>query len=205
MKKVRGFFSKFLILDCETSGLFKMSHNPCRYNPEYPNNNVKYYQAVSWGLMVCDTETLKIIDKMYVEIKWNQQSEWDASAEKVHGLTREYLEHNGISEQDAVLQIGNFLLKYWDVQTQPIVCCGHNVHFDLAFFRDLFYRFDIHLKIANRVIDTNSIAFGSLNTFNSDDAFASLNIQRDDQHNALFDAYCCWKILKHVRKVRLEV
>ena len=81
----KGFFGKILAMDCETSGV--------AVNTDDPSEG---FQSISWGLVVVDANTLNTIDEMYVEIKWDKESKWDSKAEKVHGLTREYLEQHGL-------------------------------------------------------------------------------------------------------------
>jgi len=80
----RGYFEKLLAMDCETTGL--------KYNADDPSGG---YQAVSWGLIVANALTLKPIEEMYIEIKWNGMSTWSQEAEQVHGLTKEHLNKNG--------------------------------------------------------------------------------------------------------------
>src|SRR5271167_1552797 len=93
--KPRGHFNYLLAMDSETTGL-------C-VNEDDPTFNLKkneFHQSVSWGLIVADASTLKPIEKLYVEIKWNEKSKaqrkanakFGVHAEGVHGLTFDYLE-----------------------------------------------------------------------------------------------------------------
>ena len=84
--KPKGYFSKLLVMDCETSGLaFK------NYDPSIEPDG-REYQAVSWGLAVVDSTTFKVIDTLYVEIKYNGLAIWSERAEAVHQMSKEYLE-----------------------------------------------------------------------------------------------------------------
>jgi phenylpyruvate tautomerase PptA (4-oxalocrotonate tautomerase family) len=178
----KGYFGKVLAMDCETSGLAVNSDDPSIG-----------YQAVSWGLVVADASTLKHIDELYVEIKWNGESKWDKKAEAVHGLTKQHLDTFGLSEEDALVQIANFVYKYWDSKSEfssqrSVRCLGHNVAtFDIWFMRQLFRKFDLEFKSGNRFIDTSTVGWTVFDCFNSDDVFELVGVQRA-AHNALEDA-----------------
>jgi DNA polymerase III epsilon subunit-like protein len=202
--KPRGYFQYLLAMDCETTGLCTNQDDPT-HNPDTGER----HQAVSWGLIVADSTTLKPIEKMYVEIKWNptskkQQkadSQWGTRAEQIHGLTQAYLEKNGVDEEDAVVQMGEMILKYWG-PTGNIRCLGHNVHtFDMPFFRDLFRRHGVPLKFGNRHYDTNSIGFATFMTYNSDDLFEAVGFEHRGDHNALTDAEQALESARIVRKI----
>lgn len=189
--KPRGYFDYLLAIDCETTGLCFSNDNPV-HNPK----TGEYHQAVSWGLVVADATTLKPIEELYVEIKWNDKSkkqrknnpQFGKKAEEIHGLTRKYLEDNGLDEEDAIVKMGELILKYWG-PTTSIRTLGHNVHmFDLVFLRDLFERNGVHLKFGNRHYDTNSIGFINWETFNSDDLFGLVGFDARGAHNSLDDA-----------------
>ena len=202
--KPRGSFDFLLAMDCETTGL-------C-LNQDSPVENTttgERHQAVSWGLIVADAKTLKPIEKMYVEIKWNALSKkqqradakWGTRAEQIHGLTHDYLEENGLSEEDAVAKIGELILKYWG-PTVSIRTLGHNVHtFDLLFFRDLFRRQGIELAFGSRHYDTNSIGFATFGTFNSDDLFEAVGFEKRGDHNALTDAEHALETARRIRTI----
>lgn len=191
----RGQFDRLLSIDAETSGLAFNS-----VDPSYDSKSGAEYQSVSWGMVVADAVTLKPIDKLYVEIKWNGKSEWNDGAEKVHGLSRDYLEENGMSEEDAACEIASFVLEHFD-PNKPVVLCGHNVtSFDVFFLRRLLNKFDIMFKTGNRFIDTNSIGFACYGTFNSDDLFDLIGVQRN-QHNSLEDAMAALKVVHATRQV----
>ena len=182
--KPKGWFKYFLTMDCETTGL--------KFNSDDPSVG---HQAVSWGLIVADSQTLQPVDELYVEIKWNEQSKlartanpsFGKKAEEIHGLTFEYLEEYGMDEEDAVVEIGNFIMKYF--ADGNIRTCGHNVAtFDIWFLKRLFRRFDIELKFGSRHIDTSSLGFVNFNVYNSDQLFDEVGFDARGQHNALGDA-----------------
>ncbi len=202
--KPRGYFEKLLVIDCETTGLCFSAENPV-FNPATGER----HQAVSWGLIVADAKTLRPIDRVYVEIKWNKESKrqkksdpsFGGRAEQVHGLTYEYLEKNGLTEEEAVEKIGNLIITHFG-PSNPLKTLGHNVHlFDVPFLRDLFERTGVPLTFGNRHYDTNSMGFATFGTFNSDDLFELVGCPKRDDHNALTDAEQALEATRIIRKI----
>lgn len=200
--KPRGYFEKLLAIDCETTGLCYNSDSPV-YNPKTEER----HQALSWGVIVANSMTLKPIEKLYTEIKWNEESllqrqknpAFGKGAEKIHGMTFQHLEENGVDEEQAVEQIGTLILKHWG-PTVSIRCLGHNVHmFDLFFMRDMFRRHGIELKFGNRHYDTNSLGFTLLTTWNSDELFEYMGFPKREDHNALDDAMMALESARRLR------
>jgi hypothetical protein len=179
--KPRGYFKYILAADCESSGIASGCDDP-----SYDPTTGKEYQSVSWGFIVLDGDTLKEVDRLYLEIKWNGDAEWDDRAEKVHGLSKEYLEENGISEEEAVAQIANLVIKYWGPDS-PVCFLAHNANFDLCFLRRLTRRHQIEFKFGNRVIDTNGIAFATFGTYTSDEFFEAAGLPERTIHNSMED------------------
>lgn len=200
--KPKGYFKHLLAIDCETTGLCFGNDNPV-----YNSTTGERHQTVSWGLIVADSETLKPVEELYVEIKWNDESKrqrkenpnFGKGAEKIHGLTYEYLEKNGIEEEEALVKIGELILKYWG-PTVSIRTLGHNVHlFDLQFLRDLFEKHGINLKFGNRHYDTNSSGFMTFGTWNSDELFEAVGFDARGSHNALADAHMALETARIIR------
>lgn len=178
-----GYMEKILVVDCETSGM--------AFNSDDPSIDAvtgQTYQSVSWGLIVADAMTLQPVEKLYVEIKWNGVSKWESKAQAVHGLTLDYLEVNGMSEEDAVVAIASLILKYWG-PTGAVSLGGHNVGtFDLPFLRRLLRSQGIDINFAHRHVDSSSVGFVTFGTFTSDELFEAVGIQSRGKHNALDDA-----------------
>lgn len=196
--KPRGYFEYLLAIDCETSGLYfaKDNDNPC-----LNTRTGEYYQSVSWGIIVADASTLKPIEKLYLEIQWDGKSLWSEKAESVHGLSKEYLKKNGITKQEAVVQIANLILNYWGPDNN-IQLLGHNVHlFDAVFLDHLMRSEGIPLRIANRHIDTYSAGFATFGTFNSDDLFEAVGFEKRGDHNALKDAEQALETTRIIRTI----
>jgi hypothetical protein len=197
-----GYFDKILALDLETSGMHRSSGNPC-----IDIKTGKYYQIVSIGLAIADTVTLKPVDTLYVEIKWDGESVWDKKAENKHGLTKDYLEKNGVEDIEAIAQVIDFIQTYWDVNAEYskdriVHCLGTNVSsFDIFFMRHLFEKYEIpFFPISNQFIDTNTIGWVTMGMYTSDKLFESIGTKRD-KHNALEDALLSLESVRRIRKM----
>jgi DNA polymerase III epsilon subunit-like protein len=192
-KSAKGYHPALLVFDTETTGLAYRQDDPS-IEPDG-----KTYQIVSIGMLAVNTETHDIIDSLYLEIKWNGESIWNATAEKVHGLSLQYLEENGVDEESAAMEIGNFI--YNNFGTGLVSCAGHNVStFDIWFIRRLLRKFDIMFPTGNRYIDTHSIGYACYSTFNSNDLFDLMNVTRDN-HNSMEDAMASLAVIKNTRDI----
>jgi DNA polymerase III epsilon subunit-like protein len=203
MKKRPAMFDLVLALDSETSGIAMGSLDPT-YRSD-PGVGAERYQAVSFGLIVADVHTLKPIDSLYVEIKHDDNYyNWSDGAERVHGLSREYLEANGMSLVDAATKILNFIEKYFGpyqaIRKLPML--GHNVAtFDRYFLHDLLSHIDVEIQFGNRHIDTFSLGVVLMDLFSSDELFDFFELKRDaEKHNALDDAKYALKVARLMKK-----
>lgn len=194
--KPKGYFEKILAIDCETTGL--------NWDEDDPSIG---HQAVSWGIIVADAMTLKPIEDLYVEIKFNEESKAEkqrdptfaTAASAIHGLTSEYLEKNGISEEEAVVKIASLILKHWG-PTSQVKILGHNVvSFDIPFLRSMFKRYDIDIPIGHRHYDSNSVGFITVGSYTSDDLFSIMGFDTRNKHNALEDAYMALESCRRIR------
>lgn len=187
---------RVLAMDSETSGLnWKSGHSGC--NTSVANG----YQAISWGFVVTDTEHYKPIAELYIKIKWNGESQWDMKAEKIHGMSKEYLEKHGVDEEEAVMDILEFLLEHFDV-TKPIFVLGHNVGtFDLPFLKDLLFRHAVeNIKFGHRCFDTFSLSMGTVKEHDSNTLFERVGLPVRTEHNALDDAKYALEVFRRLNK-----
>lgn len=183
--KPRGYFDFILAIDAETSGI-AFGCDDASYNPVTGET----FQSVSWGIIVADANTLTPVEELYVELQWDGKSVWSPGAEKVHGLSKQYLADHGLTSSEAVEAIANLIIKYWG-PANSIVTLGHNVStFDLWFLKRLMRSEGIELKFGNRHVDSLSVGFGTFGTYNSDDLFNAAGLPDRDpsKHNALDDA-----------------
>lgn len=195
-KKPAGYMERILVVDSETSGM--------AFNSDDPSIDAvtgQTYQSVSWGLIVADASTFQPIERLYVEIKWNGESLWSAKAQEVHGLTLEYLEDRGMSEEAAVVAIASLILKYWGPEC-PVSLAGHNVaSFDLPFLRRLLRSQGIEVRFAHRHVDSSSVGLATFGTFTSDGLFEAVGIDARGKHNALEDAEHSLTALRTVKQL----
>lgn len=180
----KGFFKHVLAMDCETTGL--------NFSGDDPSDG---HQPISWGIIVADTVTYEPVEELYLEIKWNPTSirsrkvdpKFGKKAEEIHGLTKTYLDENGVDEEEAVLQIATLIIKYWG-PSNAIATLGHNVAtFDIPFLRAMFCRHDVPLKFTNRHFDSNSLGLGTVGAFTSNALFDTMGFDERSDHNALDD------------------
>jgi hypothetical protein len=176
-----------LCLDWETSGAL------------WGGDSTRDFQGISFGAIIFDTATFDPVEKLYVEIKFNAtRYQWSDGAEAIHGLSREYLEANGMSQEDAAVALAELILKYFG--DTKVMFLGHNTEFDRRFTNQLLNtieiefsvekqtKFDSWIQLHHVVLDTSSTGFIALGLFKSDLLFAKIGFEDRDAHNALTDA-----------------
>lgn len=182
-------FNKFLAIDCETSGM------------SFGDDPSEGYQMVSIGLIVSDVKTYAEIETLYLEIKWNGTSGWNDYAQKIHGMSKEYLEENGVDEEEAAAEILELIMRHFDT-TKGIVLMGHNVsNFDKPFLKSLLRKFDIELKFSHRAIDSFPLGLVAVKAFDSDELFENMGLPARKEHNALEDIRYTLKSVRLINKL----
>lgn len=191
--KPRGFASRALFIDAETTG-FARGYDPA-FNPETGET----HQILSLGMAVVELPSFRVLETHYHEVKWNGKSKWTKEAEAIHGLTKEYLEQNGITEEELVVAIADVVIKHWGFD-EPVILGGTNVmSFDKKFLEYLLTTYEVEIKISHRAIDTFGIGLVAFDAFNSDDLFKEVGVVRS-HHNALEDVLASVKSCRMVRK-----
>ena len=165
-----------LAFDCETSGAYWGNLS----------QSVKDFQVLQWAFIVFEMSTLKEVDRLFINVKYDKRYQWTDSAAKVHGLTIPYLEANGVSEYDAAEAIGNLILKYFG-PTDEINALGHNVDFDIKFLSALMEKFGVPIKFSHRKFDTCSAGWIALGVYNSNELFEMCGLPERKFHNAMED------------------
>ena len=162
------------------------------------DGTARKYQGISVGIVIADNRTFEEVDALYLEIKFDKNKyQWTEGAEKIHGLSREHLEKNGVPRDEALASIIEFLSKYFG---ENIVCLtphkpdqkvcigGHNVSFDIKMIGQIFEDFGFNLGIHHVILDTTAAAFLAVGLYKSNDVFTYFGAEKREQHNALEDA-----------------
>jgi hypothetical protein len=180
-----------LWLDWETSG--------AAFDLPYPEQFAPgMFQGIQLGLVVADNENFEEVDALKVNIKFDSTYQWQDAAQKIHGLSREFLEENGVDAEEAVATIIEFIVKYFgeDViyygegkpdRTRTICFGGHNLGFDIAALQALLKRFNFAVAEHHVRIDTSSLGFAAVGIYKSTPLFAHFGGEKRGDHDALED------------------
>lgn len=184
--------SKILFIDVETSG--------------YAQSNMLdrtgggKYEMVSLGAIVADARTLKEVDHFYVEIVPSPNVCWSPSAERIHGLSREYLNSHGTTTELAFTSFVEFLLPHFD-PSRAITLGGHNVAtFDRHFLIRFFEHNEAEIQLSGHSVDSYTLGKVLLNANNSNELFEQVGIDRDT-HNALEDTRASLKAARLLKQL----
>jgi len=181
-----------ILLDWETSG------------SNFGGDSSVEHQGIAFGGVVFDTTTFEEVDSIYHALHFDDKKyKWSAEAEKIHGLSREYLAEHGVPREEGLASLLELILKYW-APGSKILFAGHNVSFDNDFTSQLFRDFGLldSLKFHHVVVDTSGIGFVLIGEYKSDAVFKILG-GLDDRgaHNALEDARATLAVLRTARQV----
>lgn len=180
-----------LWLDWETSG--------AAFDLPYPEQFVPgMFQGIQLGMVVADNENFEEVDAIRVNIKFDSSYKWQDEAQKIHGLSREYLEEHGVDSEEAVATIIEFITKHFgdDVihygegkpdKTRTICFGGHNLGFDIAALQALLRRFNFAVSEHHVRLDTSSIGFLAVGIYKSSKLFEHFGAEKRGDHDALDD------------------
>lgn len=184
-----GKFS--LWLDWETSG--------ADFNKSY-TEQAQIYQGVQLGLVIADNETFEEVAATKITIKHDPAFKWEDAAQNIHGLSREYLEENGCTREEAAMAVIEFLLEHFNqdilflIENGPVdrnthrVCFGgHNLEFDIAHLQALLAAVGFRIDEHHVKINTTVIGFHATGLYKSDDLFTLFGAEKRGQHDALED------------------
>lgn len=178
-----------ILIDFETSG------------SDVTNKNHGIYQGISFGALMVDMKDFSVVDSIYREIKFNgDKYQWSKDAEAVHGFTKEYLEQNGVSQEDALADLMEWIIK-WIYVPEKLFVMGHNVPFDQIFIRQLFDVGGIGINFHHIHIDTSPMAYFLVQEYRSDVVFDLFAGTERDTHNALDDCWACFNTLKAMKRI----
>ena len=161
------------------------------------------YQVIALGLIVATTDTFEPVAKMYVEIKFDDRKyQWSMDAERIHGITREHLEINGKSNEDAAADVAEFIFTHFGISR--VMVLGHNVGFDIAALNQLLAPHEVMPQIHHVNIDTASLGFVTIGAYKSNDVFKFFYGDRTEIHNALDDANMALTVARSIRAIFKE-
>lgn len=177
-----------LCIDWETSG------------STWGGDSSKDYQGISFGAVVFKTGSFEVIETLYRVIKFDETKyKWSEEAQGVHGLTREFLAADGVSQEEAAQDLLELIIKYFG--TNKVMFLGHNTEFDRRFTNQLTKSVGIEfsvehsgepcdgrIEIHHVVLDTSSTGFITMGLFKSDLLFDAVGLEERGEHNALTDA-----------------
>lgn len=178
-----------LVLDTETTGSTFGTYE----------ETFSKYQAIAFAAIVATSDTFEPVEDIYFKIKFNfKKYQWSAEAEKIHGITREQLEAEGIEEEEGAADLAEFIFKHFG--TGKVAMLGHNVNFDIAAMGQLLKPHGVMPEIHHVVIDSSPMAFAMIGEYKSDKVFAFFEgEERPTQHNALDDAYMALNAVKTMK------
>jgi DNA polymerase III epsilon subunit-like protein len=201
MSKMKtGLPARGICIDWETSG-----YNPPREMEGHFIGYADKHQGISLGAVVFDVQTFETLDTFYIEMKFDSDKyEWTSGAEKIHGLSREHLEKNGVEREEAAVEFMNFVLKHF-MPDEELLVMGHNKDFDIAFLHQFLEPFGIMPKIWYRGINTCDVGIVCFGLAKSDMIFDHVALPPRQDHNALEDAIYTVEVCKIVRTLMKEI
>lgn len=183
-----GFVPKFgLCIDWETSG------------SDFDGDSTVDHQGIAFGAAIFKLDTFEIVDKMKRYVKFNAQKyKWTTQAEKIHGISRDFLNENGISQKEAAEDLANLVFAYFGPAPKVMVL-GHNVDFDIAFTKQLLVPYDVMFKIHHVKLDTSVCGLIAFGKFKSDELFEMVGLEKRGDHDPLQDVEYTIELAKSIR------
>lgn len=163
-----------LAIDWETSGFTPVE-----------GQRASKHQGLAIGAVIFDIVTLTPVETFYKEIQFDSKYEWSPVAERIHGLTREFLAEHGSLQQDVAFELGSLVMKY--INAEPIITLGHRVIFDLEFTDQLMSSIGIKFDYDLIKIDTAALATVFLGVQTSNELFELCGLPARTEHDALED------------------
>lgn len=179
-----------LVLDTETTGSTFGSYE----------ETFSKYQAIQFGAIVAKSDTFEEVDSIQFKVKFDASKyEWSDGAEKIHGITREDLEQNGLETEEAAGELAEFILKHF--ATSKVMFLGHNPHFDIAAMEQLLKRYGVMPDLHHVVLDTSALGWITCGKYRSNDLFEYFLGGRAEKHGALDDARMTLTVARTVREL----
>lgn len=179
--------SQILVIDWETSGSSFSTYE----------ETFQQYQGIAFGAVVASSETFEPLRTMYREIKFDPKYTWSDEAEKIHGLSREHLDKNGLTKEEAAADLAEFILESFG--TGKVMVLGHNTKFDIEATKQLLMPFNVMPELHHVVLDTAVAGFITIGEYKSNAVFDFFTGVERGVHNALDDALICLETVRNMR------
>lgn len=181
------------ILDTETTGSTFGSYE----------ETFSKFQAIQFGAIVATSDTFEEVDSISFMVKFDSSKYcWSADAEKIHGITQERLEREGLADEEAAASLAEFILKYFG--TGKVMFLGHNPWFDIEAMKQLLQKHGVMPDLHHVVLDTSALGFITCGKYRSNDLFEYFLGGRSDTHDALDDARMTLTVVRTVRQLMNE-
>lgn len=171
------------------------------------------HQGIQFGAIIFRTDTFEEVETLKCLVKFKPEKYvWTEGAQKIHGITREYLEEHGVTQEEAAEKLLELLVKYFPAGVKVMVL-GHNAEFDISFtdqlLRSVGVAFavkwgevtdaDVVIPIHHVLLDTSSTGFITMGIFKSDLLFQQMGFAPRGDHDALEDARMTLETAKAIR------
>jgi DNA polymerase III epsilon subunit-like protein len=190
-----------LCIDWETSG------------SDWGKDSSINYQGISFGAIVFNAENFDELESLHLHVKFDSSKyKWSIEAENIHGITKEYLDANGVSQEDAAIALAELILKYWGPDGK-VLMLGHNTEFDRRFTNQLLNtigieysieketKLDSWIQVHHVLLDTSSCGYITFGLYKSDLLFEKVGCPERGKHNALDDARQTLLVCKTIREL----
>jgi len=112
------------------------------------------HSIVALALVICDKNFNRVDDKI---IFINSGIGDKKLGTRWHGISKPFLEEEGVTEKDAVLEFSNVILEYFSPEDN-IVCLGQNPHsLALPFLKKLLYKHEVYINFSTNSLDLFSL------------------------------------------------
>lgn len=159
------------------------------------------YQGIAFGAAIFRLADFEPVETLYQEIKFDDSKyKWQDGAQRIHGLSREHLAANGVTQEEAAVALASLVIKYF-APDEYLYILGHHIDFDIAFTEQLLNPFEIMFKIGATRIDTSGTGLIMLGIHKSDELFDTLGLPARTTHNALEDVILTLQAAKTMRAI----
>lgn len=166
---------KYLSVHVETTGL----------NEDLDKPICEGHDVVVVSLAVCDRK-FNLLDQITVHFEQDRSQ----YGQEFHKITPAILEECGVSEEEGLLEICNFILDHFNPD-ERIVCIGQNVYsFTLPFLKQFLYKNEVHFQFSSNSIDVFSLTcptIGPYTIFELIDIFGDVDeLDIDDEESVKY-------------------